>query len=220
MRFVLPSLVIFSFLVSFSVAQLWVEAGANPTTETAFNPLPASPVTSGTQATYGRQGLLTRLASTTPRPAGGEGEERQLYGRPGMLQFAPSYEPESELDLSTIHSRRGYGPTVVFVEGYVASPHYNATQPVSPILMNPDQFWNRKQQPVVEVRNHAMFGIDPALACDEWEGYCGCCGLKAGPGHLGIKCLRGTDPCECVECCALRQKKGNCCPNCSTGKCR
>lgn len=166
---------------------------------------------------HGNQGLLAGLASITPRSVEGETQDRQLYGRPGLLQLAPPVPREAEMDFQTLSSSQDLGPSVVYVQGYPASSHFNSTQPVSPILINPDQFWNRKQQPVVEVRNHALFGIDPAAACDEWEGYCGCCGLKANPGHLGIKCLRGNDPCECVECCAIRKRKADCCP---TGNCR
>jgi hypothetical protein len=87
---------------------------------------------------------------------------------------------------------------------------FNAGLPVSKLLVNPDQFWARKAKPVLDQRNVHLFG-DPAQACDEWKGVCGCCGIKSNPGHLGIKSLRSGDPCECVD---------DCCPPARCEKCK
>ncbi len=98
-------------------------------------------------------------------------------------------------------------PQAVVVENQrdwslVDTTSFNATQPISKVLINPDQFWTRKQRPVIDYRQHNLFG-DPNCACDEWAGFCRCCGLKSSPGHLGMKWLSSGDPCECVD---------NCCP--------
>ena len=87
---------------------------------------------------------------------------------------------------------------------------FNATQPKSRALLNPDQFWTRKSRPVIDARNQYLLG-DHTTACDEWAGYCGCCGLKMNPGHLGQRWLSTGDPCECVD---------NCCPERRCRRCR
>lgn len=114
-----------------------------------------------------------------------------------------------------------YDPDYPMVSsGHLPSANFNSTQRISPILANPDQFWNRKQRPVVAVRNQAMFGVDPEDVCDEWGGFNLCCGLKLRPGHLGLPWLPGPDPCECVEC-KLGHKKGHKkCHKCKSGACR
>jgi hypothetical protein len=101
------------------------------------------------------------------------------------------------------------------IEGAFGSVHgnrlsFNYGHPQSRRLMNPDQFWTRKSLPVIDSRNHFLFG-DPRSACDEWAGYCGCCGFKMNPGHLGQRWLRSGDPCECVD---------DCCPERPCHRCR
>jgi hypothetical protein len=52
--------------------------------------------------------------------------------------------------------------------------------------------------------------INEADVCDEWKGFVACGGLKAYPGHWGIRCLTGCDPCEKkpCDCHACRWKHG------------
>lgn len=52
--------------------------------------------------------------------------------------------------------------------------------------------------------------INEADVCDEWDGFSACGGLKAYPGHWGIRCLTGCDPCEAkpCDCHACRSKHG------------
>lgn len=156
-------------------------------------------------------GLKSRVAALShhiPK----QPEEGELgISQQGIIQFQPG--PIGSGTFMSSSSDMGAGIEIYqdaypgFSTGYRPSTSFNATQRISPILANPDQFWNRKMRPVVDVRNQAMFGIDPECTCDEWEGFCGCCGLKAGPGHLGIPWLRGNDPCGCVECRRLGCRK-------------
>jgi len=75
-----------------------------------------------------------------------------------------------------------------------------------------------------EVKNANFFGVDRDECCDEWSGLCrgkspkygcGCGGLKANSGHLGIGWLRsGYGGEDCDYC------KGGCCEKgCSGKKC-
>jgi hypothetical protein len=52
--------------------------------------------------------------------------------------------------------------------------------------------------------------INEEDVCDEWDGFIACGGLKAYPGHWGIRCLTGCDPCEKkpCDCHACRSKHG------------
>ncbi len=65
------------------------------------------------------------------------------------------------------------------------------------------------------VKNKNFFGIDKDSCCDEWSKFCkikdmkfgcGCGGLKANKGHLGIPWLRSGDAGEDCDYC-----KGGCC---------
>ena len=65
------------------------------------------------------------------------------------------------------------------------------------------------------VKNRDFFGVDKDSCCDEWTKFCnfkdikfncGCGGLKANKGHLGIKWLRSADEGEDCDYC-----QGGCC---------
>ncbi len=65
------------------------------------------------------------------------------------------------------------------------------------------------------VKNVNYFGVDDDTCCDEWSGFCkikdmpmncGCGGLKARKGHLGIPWLRSADEGEDCDYC-----QGGCC---------
>jgi hypothetical protein len=63
------------------------------------------------------------------------------------------------------------------------------------------------------LRRHLMFGVDRDSCCDEWAGFSNCGGLKANPGHLGLKWLRGGEACETTESC--RRKRDCDCQQCN-----
>ena len=67
----------------------------------------------------------------------------------------------------------------------------------------------------------SFFGIDEDQCCDEWEGFSGCGGLKADPGHYGVKWLRGKDACERDKACRSQshRDKKDCKKNCRQTKC-
>jgi hypothetical protein len=47
--------------------------------------------------------------------------------------------------------------------------------------------------------NPNFFGVNRECACDEWDGFCNCGGLKFNRGHLGIPALRSNDNCEPIQ---------------------
>ena len=72
-----------------------------------------------------------------------------------------------------------------------------------------------------EVKNRNFFGVDREECCDEWEGLCGCSGLKANPGHWGLPWLQGLYACEegcCGRICRKCKHHKNKC-GCGTGSC-
>jgi len=215
MRIALPTLVVLNFLLSTCFGQQRNDSYRIP------DPLQASG-NSPQRVERLAQGLRERTAAITHHVPHQEEEREIAINRPGLLQRSSTTPSQTHFHPQpTAESQHGHwdrmGGHSNFIGGYVPISNFNSTQVISPILMTPDLFWNQKHQPILETRNQAMFGIDPACACDEWAGYCGCCGFKESPGHLGIKWLRGNDPCECVECCRLRQRKAK---HCSNGSCR
>lgn len=131
---------------------------------------------------------LVRIAEATPNLADSPNgfSSRRTYNSMNLLS-AKQWE---------------YQPEPIQIRGTMASDplSFASTQPVSKLLMNPDQFWNRKSRAVIDQSGDLLLG-DPNCACDEWRGVCGCCGMKANPGHLGVRSLNSGAPCECVDDC-------------------
>ena len=59
-----------------------------------------------------------------------------------------------------------------------------------------------------------FFGVDPETACDEWDGFARCGGLKTNPGHWGIRWLRSTDNCEPPRDCQCHKCQKQLCKQC------
>ena len=73
----------------------------------------------------------------------------------------------------------------------------------------------------------SVFGIHKSQCCDEWEAFCpcktldygcNCGGLKANPGHLGLKWLGSNEPCDRTEPCGSGGR-GIGCNSCGIGGC-
>lgn len=82
-----------------------------------------------------------------------------------------------------------------------------------------DDSWSENSEAgYMVVKNRNLFGVDRDSCCDEWSKFCrikdmkydcGCGGLKAKKGHLGIPWLRSADEGEdCDYCQGGRCKKG------------
>lgn len=77
------------------------------------------------------------------------------------------------------------------------------TKPAKPRFVGPSSFTKKtanrsivQTYEGVEVKNHFFFGVDREKCCDEWEGLCGCGGLKSNQGHWGQPWIHGCDACE------------------------
>lgn len=167
-----------------------------PLTQVAERKAPSSAIGSSIVRSQFIQ-QATPIDNSSFLPAEGFAVQDMTYNNPGIVQPYAVSDPTSA---------------------------FNYPQPAVRRHLNPDQFWTRKQQPIVETRNPALFGKTANEACDEWAGYCKCCGFKGEPGRWGIRWLghKNPLPCSCVECGGLGKrctKRHGDCTQCQEGSC-
>lgn len=94
-------------------------------------------------------------------------------------------------------------------------PTYAQPQPSTPFIQASTQSVAPQMTYFGAPRKAYYFDINEEDICDEWEAFSGCGGLKAYPGHWGIRCLTGCDACEKkpCDCCLCRHHPG--CKKCA-----
>ena len=118
------------------------------------------------------------------------------------VHFAPSAEHVPSTNVPFVatnpHSVTRQSPAAPIVTG-----HSLMAQPAVPGI-------NDQITYVPAPRKAYYLPVNEADCCDEWAGFSACGGLKAYPGHWGIRCLTGCDPCEVkpADCHACKSKHG------------
>lgn len=157
------------------------------------------------------------------------GGQRAQVGQPiqghwGDRDQGGHYQP-TQLDYQA-HGLAGYGDDSVFTYGYQDGTAFGFDR---------NRLWHPLESPTTQLHGAptvaANFGV--TCYCNEWANMCcgknldyvgNCGGLKANPGHFGLKWLGSNDPCDVTEPCdffsRLRRCKTDSCgdSNCGCGK--
>lgn len=144
-----------------------------------------------------------------------------VHGHSDVPDQGGHYQP-TQLDYQA-HGLAGYGDDTVFTYGYQDGAAFGFDR---------NRLWHPLESPTTQLMGaptvEANFGV--TCYCNEWANMCcgknldyvgNCGGLKANPGHFGLKWLGSNDPCDVTEPCdffsRLRGCKTNSCSDSSCG---